>query len=99
MRGLTSWSLGLMARRAVTLIPALILLAVGIDATVLLVLSQVALSFGLPFVLIPLVRLTADQRLLGANTNWRLTTVAAWSVTVAIVTLNVILIVGLLVGF
>jgi manganese transport protein len=98
MRGLTPWSIGLTARRAVTLIPARVLLSVGADPTVLLVLSQVSLSFGLPFVLIPLVRLTANRTLLGTAVNRRGTTIAAWSVTVAIVALNVMLVAGLVVG-
>jgi manganese transport protein len=98
MRGLTPWSIGLTARRAITLIPALVLLSVGADPTVLLVLSQVSLSFGLPFVLIPLVRLTANRTLLGTAVNGRGTTIAAWSVTVAIVALNVMLVAGLVVG-
>jgi manganese transport protein len=98
MRGLMSWSIGLTARRAITLVPALVLLSVGVDPTVLLVLSQVALSFGLPFVLIPLVRLTSDRGLLGAAVNRRGTTVAAWFVTVAIVALNIVLVAGVMVG-
>jgi manganese transport protein len=98
MRGLTPWSIGLTARRAITLIPALVLLSVGADPTVLLVLSQVSLSFGLPFVLIPLVRLTANRTLLGTAVNGRGTTIAAWSVTVAIIALNVMLVAGLVVG-
>jgi manganese transport protein len=98
MRGLTPWSIGLTARRAITLIPALVLLSIGADPTVLLVLSQVSLSFGLPFVLIPLVRLTANRTLLGAAVNGRGTTIAAWSVTVAIIALNVMLVAGLVAG-
>jgi manganese transport protein len=98
MRGLMSWSIGLTARRAITLVPALVLLSIGADPTVLLVLSQVALSFGLPFVLIPLVRLTSDRRLLGTAVNRRGTTVVAWSVTVAIVALNIVLVAGLVAG-
>jgi manganese transport protein len=95
MRGLMSWSIGLAARRAVTLVPALVLLSLGPDPTVLLVLSQVALSFGLPFVLIPLVRLTSDPGLLGTAANRRGTTLAAWAVTAAIVVLNTVLVAGL----
>jgi len=98
MRGLTPWSIGLAARRTITLVPALILLSVGTEPTLLLVMSQVALSFGLPFVLVPLVRLTADRGLLGAAVNRPLTTVAAWTVTGAIVALNVILVAGLAMG-
>jgi manganese transport protein len=98
MRGLTRWSIGLGARRAITLVPAIAVLALGVNPTLMLVLSQVALSFGLPFVLIPLVRLTSDAGLLGSAVNRRLTTAAAWAVVVAIVALNVVLVGGSLLG-
>ncbi|MEO7125728.1 MAG: Nramp family divalent metal transporter [Nakamurella sp.] len=98
MRGLTPWSISLVTRRVITLIPALITLAIGVDPTALLVLSQVALSFGLPFVLIPLIRLTADRRLLGTAANKPLTTAIAWVVAGAIIALNAVLVVGVLGG-
>jgi manganese transport protein len=94
MQGLLRRSVGLFTRRAVTLIPALIALAVGAEPTLLLVFSQVVLSFGLPFVLVPLVRLTADRTLLGAAANRSVTTVLAWSVTAAVTVLNAVLLVG-----
>lgn len=94
MRGLTPWSVSLTVRRAVTLVPALAVLAIGADPTTLLVLSQVALSFGLPFVLIPLVRLTSSPRLMGTAVNRLPTTVVAWAAAGAIVALNVVLVAG-----
>lgn len=94
MRGLTPWSIGLTTRRAITLLPALAALAFGIPPTALLVLSQVALSFGLPFVLIPLIRLTSARKLLGAATNKPLTTAIAWLVSGAIIALNAFLVAG-----
>ena len=62
MHGLLHIRVPLLARRLVTLIPALIILAIGFDPTLALVLSQVVLSFGIPFALIPLVALTAQAR-------------------------------------
>jgi manganese transport protein len=59
----------------------------------------VVLSFGLPFVLVPLVRLTADRSLLGAETNRPVTTVLAWAVTAAVTVLNAVLVVGAFAGF
>ena len=53
-------------RRVITLFPALVILAIGIDPSRALVLSQVVLSFGIPFALIPLVRLTSNRELMGA---------------------------------
>ncbi|MFT4210623.1 MAG: Nramp family divalent metal transporter [Microbacterium sp.] len=81
-----------LARRVVTLVPAIALLAVGADPTQALVLSQVVLSFGIPFALVPLVWLTARREVLGAFRNRRPTTVVAVLVAAALVALNVVLI-------
>jgi len=78
-------------RRFITMIPALVLLAVGFSPTRALVLSQVFLSFGIPFALIPLVVFTASRRLMGGLVNRRLTSVSACAVTIVIVGLNVYL--------
>ena len=69
MHGLLHVRIPLIARRLVTLIPALVILGIGVDPTLALVLSQVVLSFGIPFALIPLVVLTAQQRTLGEFRN------------------------------
>src|SRR6476469_4347614 len=92
MQGLLRVSIPMMLRRVVTLIPALVILAVGIDPSRALVLSQVVLSFGIPFALIPLVRLTSDSALMGEETNHRLTSALAWLVVAVITVLNVVLI-------
>ena len=92
MQGLLHRSYPLLLRRLVTLIPALVILAIGVDPSRALVLSQVVLSFGIPFALIPLVRMTSDRRLMGDDTNHRLTTVLGWSVATLISALNVVLI-------
>ncbi|MDT5153840.1 MAG: manganese transport protein, partial [Mycobacterium sp.] len=65
MQGLLRKSYPLLLRRMVTLIPALVVLAIGVDPSRALVLSQVVLSFGIPFALIPLVRLTSNRELMG----------------------------------
>ncbi|MEI7913238.1 MAG: Nramp family divalent metal transporter [Mycobacteriaceae bacterium] len=92
MAGLLRRSFPLLVRRLVTLVPALAVLASGVDPTRALVISQVVLSFGIPFALIPLIRLTGDRTLMGADANGRLTAVAAWSVAALITLLNVVLI-------
>ncbi|MFG1933729.1 Nramp family divalent metal transporter [Mycobacterium sp. NPDC048908] len=89
MQGLLRRSYPLLLRRLVTLIPALAILAIGVDPSRALVLSQVVLSFGIPFALIPLVRLTSDRDLMGEDTNHRLTTGLGWAVAVLISLLNV----------
>jgi manganese transport protein len=78
-------------RRAITMLPALVVLALGFSPTKALVLSQVFLSFGIPFALVPLVAFTSKRSVMGALTNRRLTTVAAIAVTTVIVSLNVYL--------
>ena len=83
----------MLVRRLVTLIPALLVLASGVDPTRALVLSQVILSFGIPFALVPLVRLTSDRTVMGSDTNHGLTTLLAWVVTAFIIALNGALIV------
>ena len=80
------------------MIPALVVIAIGLDPLRILVLSQVVLSFGLPFAVAPLVWFTTRRRLMGALTNRPLTTVAAAVVVAIIVTLNAALLLQLLIG-
>ncbi len=98
MQGLLRTRVPLLARRLVTLIPALVLLAVGVDPTLALVLSQVVLSFGIPFALIPLVRFTAQRSLLGDAANRWWTTALAVLAAVLLVGLNITLITLLVSG-
>lgn len=79
------------ARRLVTLLPALALLAAGANPTWTLLMSQVVLSFGTPFALVPLVRLTASSEVMGGSANARTTTVLATVVITLIIALNVAL--------
>lgn len=88
MHGLLRVRIPLLARRLVTLVPALAILAVGVDPTLALIISQVVLSFGIPFALIPLVALTAKADVLGAYRNRAWTTIAGILASVFLVTLN-----------
>jgi manganese transport protein len=98
MGGLLKVKVPLLARRVVTLLPALVVLGVGIDPTRALVLSQVALSFGIPFALIPLVRFASSRTLMGEFANGRWLRWASWVATVAIILINVALIVLVIAG-
>ncbi|MDV7090627.1 Mn(2+) uptake NRAMP transporter MntH [Rhodococcus sp. IEGM 248] len=89
MYGLLSMRIPLLLRRVVTLIPALVVLAVGVDPTFALVLSQVVLSLCIPFAVIPLVRMTSSRDLMGVHRNATATTAAAWVAASLIVVLNV----------
>lgn len=98
MQGLLRRQIPLAGRRIITLIPALLILAIGMEPTRVLVWSQVLLSFGLPFALIPLVWLTSRRTVMGGDVNHRATTTIAVTVTVVIVALNTFLIYQTLTG-
>ncbi len=92
MQGLLRRSYPVLVRRLITLVPALLILASGIDPTRALVLSQVVLSFGIPFALIPLVRLTSDDAVMGDAVNRPLTASLGWLVAGLVTALNIALI-------
>ncbi|MCV7031632.1 Nramp family divalent metal transporter [Mycobacterium sherrisii] len=92
MQGLLHRSIPMMVRRLVTLCPAVALLAFGLDPTRSLVISQVVLSFGIPFAVLPLVRLTSNRKLMGDDTNHPITTAIGWAVALLVTLLNVVLI-------
>ena len=91
MQGFIRRRIPIFVRRTVTMLPALTLLAIGASPSRALVLSQVFLSFGIPFALVPLVLFTRDRELMGGLVNRRVTTVAASVVATIIVCLNVYL--------
>jgi manganese transport protein len=91
MQGYIRRKIPIWFRRLVTMIPALVVIAIGLDPTRTLVLSQVVLSFGIPFALIPLVMFTRRRDLMGVLTNHRLTTIVASIVAALIVALNLYL--------
>ncbi|HEY7631211.1 MAG TPA: Nramp family divalent metal transporter [Thermoleophilaceae bacterium] len=91
MQGFIDRKVPLLLRRLVTMAPALIVLAIGLDPTRSLVISQVVLSFGIPFALIPLVIFTSRKKLMGALVNKRGTTILASVIATLIVALNIFL--------
>ena len=78
-------------RRLVTMVPSLIVISLGLDPTHTLVLSQVVLSFGLPFAIIPLIQFTHRRDIMGVLVNKRITTIIASIVAVLIIFLNIYL--------
>jgi manganese transport protein len=98
MQGFLHRRIPVWIRRLVTMLPAIAVLAVGLDPTRTLVISQVVLSFGLPFALIPLVMFTRRRDLMGALANRRTTTIAAAVATILIAALNVFLLYRIAVG-
>ncbi len=92
MQGFIRRRIPVFLRRTITMVPAMILIASRFDPSHALVLSQVFLSFGIPFALIPLVLFTRDKKLMGNLVNSRLTNLAAYGVAAVIIGLNLFLI-------
>jgi manganese transport protein len=91
MQGFVRWRIPVWVRRLVTMLPALIVIGIGLDPSRTLVISQVVLSFGIPFALIPLVIFTGKREIMGALTNQRSTTVVAAVIATLITGLNIFL--------
>jgi manganese transport protein len=92
MQGFLRRSIPLWVRRAVALVPPLIMIGLGMQPTEALVWSQVVLSFGIPFALVPLVVLTASRDVMGPLVNRSWTTAFAAGIAAVIIGLNVYLI-------
>jgi manganese transport protein len=91
MQGFVRRTIPLLVRRLVTMVPALVVLAIGLDPSKSLVASQVVLSFGIPFALVPLVLLTRRPDVMGSFRNARATTLGASVVAGLIIALNLFL--------
>ena len=91
MQGFIRRRIPLALRRLVTMAPAFVVIGLGVDPSRTLVISQVVLSFGIPFALVPLVAFTANRNVMGTLVNGRLTTAAASAIAAVIVALNVFL--------
>jgi len=94
MAGFVNLRISIFLRRALTMVPALVVLAVGVGPTQALVLSQVVLSFGIPFALVPLLLLTRRRDVMGVHVNGPLTNAVAAMVAALITALNVFLLLG-----
>ena len=98
MQGFIGRTIPLALRRAVTMAPALVVLAIGVNPTDALVISQVVLSFGIPFALVPLVLLTRRTDVMGVLVNDRITTLIASLVAALIIALNLFLLIQIVIG-
>jgi manganese transport protein len=88
MQGFIRRRISIFLRRAITMVPALVVIGLNFDPSRTLVLSQVVLSFGIPFALIPLVMFCRDPKLMGNLVNHRVTNWAAYAVAALIIGLN-----------
>jgi manganese transport protein len=98
MSGFMGWRIPLVLRRSITMAPALVVLALGVNTTDALVLSQIVLSFGIPFALVPLVLVTRDRKVMGEMVNRTGTTVAVAVIAAIVSCLNVYLLYDALSG-
>ncbi|HVC34823.1 MAG TPA: Nramp family divalent metal transporter [Chloroflexota bacterium] len=98
MQGFLRWHIPVWLRRVATMLPALVVIAIGVDPTRALVISQVALSFGLPFALVPLVLFTRRRGIMGELVNHAATTVAASLATLVVLGLNLFLVYQFIAG-
>jgi manganese transport protein len=91
MDGFMGWHIPISLRRLITMLPALIVIGIGVDPTRTLVLSQVALSFVLPFAIVPLLYFTGRRDIMRGLVNRQSTRILGWGVAGVIVTLNIVL--------
>ncbi|EYB67174.1 manganese transport protein MntH [Deinococcus phoenicis] len=98
MQGFVSFSIPIWLRRVITMLPAFAVIVAGLDPTSTLVLSQVLLSFGVPFALVPLLLFTARRDVMGVLTNRPLITALGWLFAVVIIGLNGYLLWGAFTG-
>jgi manganese transport protein len=98
MQGFIDRTIPLMLRRAITLAPALLILAIGVDPTDALIVSQVVLSFGIPFALIPLVLIARKREVMGALVNPGWVTALASVIAAMVISLNLFLLEQLFFG-
>ncbi|AOC89957.1 manganese transport protein MntH [Bacillus amyloliquefaciens] len=92
MQGFIRYRIPLYLRRFITIIPPMIIIISGINATEALVWSQVVLSFGIAFALVPLIMFTSNKRLMGVLTNRKWVTALAWLIAVLVIALNLFVI-------
>jgi manganese transport protein len=91
MQGFLHHHMNVWLRRGITMIPSLIVIGLNLDPLRILVLSQVSLSFQLPFAMIPLVLFTNNRKIMGDFVNNRATQVLAWITALIIISLNFVL--------
>ncbi|PLR84004.1 Nramp family divalent metal transporter [Bacillus sp. V33-4] len=99
MQGYIKRRIPLYLRRAITVIPPILIIAMGVNPTTALVISQVILSFGIPFALIPLILFTSNKKIMGSLANHKITNAMAWAIAIVIITLNIFLLIQTFANF
>lgn len=93
MQGFIHFRIPLYVRRVITMVPPIAIIALGINPTTALVASQVILSFGIGFALIPLIMFTSTKRIMGSLVNTKWITVISWIMAILIVSLNIFILI------
>ncbi|HEO8420926.1 Nramp family divalent metal transporter [Niallia sp. FSL W8-0635] len=93
MQGFIHFRIPLYVRRVITMVPPIVIIALGINPTTALVASQVILSFGIGFALIPLIMFTSSKRIMGGLVNTKWITVISWIMAILIVSLNIFILI------
>lgn len=93
MQGFINKRINLYLRRAITMIPPLLIIMMGTNPTSALVISQVILSFGIIFALVPLILFTSNRQIMGELVNHRITSIISWIVAGFVVCLNLFLLI------
>jgi manganese transport protein len=96
MQGFVKFYIPIWVRRVVTMMPSFIVILMGLDATRILVMSQVLLSFGIALALLPLLAFTGNRSLMGEMTNTRTVQWAGRLIVLIVVSLNLYLLIGML---
>lgn len=98
MQGFIKRKIPIYLRRMITMLPPLVIILLGANPTKALVMSQVVLSFGIAFALVPLIMFTSNKKIMGNLSNHRITTIIAWMVAILIISLNIFLLYSTLIG-
>ncbi|MCU4766002.1 Nramp family divalent metal transporter [Bacillus toyonensis] len=98
MQGFIRMHIPLYLRRFITMIPPLVIIALGVNPTYALVMSQVVLSFGIAFALVPLIMFTSSKKIMGVLVNHRITTFIAWIIAALVIVLNIFLLYQTFIG-
>ncbi|MFC3749928.1 Nramp family divalent metal transporter [Paenibacillus sp. GCM10012306] len=96
MQGFINKRINLYLRRAISTIPPLAIIIAGVNATDALIMSQVVLSFGIAFALIPLIIFTSNREIMGGLVNLRITSITGWIISALVVLLNLFLVIEML---
>ncbi|MCR8660409.1 Nramp family divalent metal transporter [Paenibacillus endoradicis] len=98
MQGFIKRRIPIYLRRAITMLPPLIIILLGVNPSKALVISQVILSFGIAFALVPLIMFTSNKKIMGELVNLRVTTICAWAISGLVICLNLYLMYKTLLG-